>query len=118
MAEHTLALLAACWAPRGRARLRCSWRNTWLNMKGNQIIIKSVWGQNPHKTTCQAPPQERGRREGMTGEHHVGVQLNLWHHVPPPCLDVCREDNEGDESRVGKQRPCHALKVGDDSPCL
>lgn len=54
----------------------------------------------------------------MTGEHHVGMQLNLWHHAPAPCLDVCREDNEGDESRVGKQRPRHPLKVGDDSPCL
>lgn len=36
--------------------------------------------------------------------------------IKPRCLDVCREDNGGDESRVGKQRPCHPLKVGVDSP--
>lgn len=54
----------------------------------------------------------------MAGEHHVGLQLNLWHHAPAPCLDVCREDEEGDESRVGRQRPRHPLKVGDDSSCL
>lgn len=46
------------------------------------------------------------------------MQLNLQHHTPAPCLDVCREENEGDESRVGRQRPCRPLKVGDDSPCL
>lgn len=37
MAEHSLALLAACWAPCGPARLRCSWRNTWLNTKGKSV---------------------------------------------------------------------------------
>lgn len=35
--------------------------------------------------------------------------------LQPP---LCREDNEGDESKVGKQRPRHPLKVGDGSPCL
>lgn len=37
-AEHPLALLAACWAHRGRARPGSSWRNTWLDIKGNQIV--------------------------------------------------------------------------------
>lgn len=75
-------------------------------------------GAKSSQNNLPGPPQERGRREGMAGEHHVGLQLNLRHHAPAPCLDVCREDEEGDESRVGRQHPRHPLKVGDDSSCL
>lgn len=41
-----------------------------------------------------------------------GMQLNLWQRVPAPCLDVCGENNEGDESRVGRQHPRCPLMMG------
>jgi len=38
------------------------------------------------------------------------MRLKLW--VPAPCSDVCGEDNEGDESGVGRQHPRSPLKTG------